>query len=723
MSTREQRKAAKRRKAEAREEFRWREGQRRIAQHRRDLRKDASDANAERHRAVEKVRAIYANASASAQREVAAVRARYAAEEKALCTKALSSYTGATRFVAGGIPVHHWDLALPDDIAGRVGAVRQSRGGPFAVLTPDGRVVSAVNVMVAADDGLKGLPTFLEWARRSAVRWRDEMLPTYLPLLKRLRDDDWWAHAAEQMGLTRKLDSEDQIAGQFGTYTRKRTVIRVPTLIRVEVTRTGLCLTYRHMTGDSAKTWQAKADALRSAFKAVGGPADNLRVGEDSAGNVIVYFNDRDPFVGEIESGTFDTERMRSLLGVTASGDSAWICWAGSSGMVIGGVPGSGKTASLLPVFAGMSGLADLYVFDGKAGFDLHPLRHVAVTYDRSGDVDAPLETLRAMERARVERAEVMYSRLGANNFWNLSQQQRNKLGIKPAFIILDECQTWLDTSGMDKGEKAVAAEITKLIRTLIQKGRSAGIVVVLTTQKPDANTIPTVIRDNAALKVCFRVSTPEQAVTVLGRQADGAPDPTDIPMAAKGRAVMETEGQGIVVLQAGYTPPDVLDAELSGGGGGMGLPDCTPAGPAPARDVPDQESAASPAVATSADQPAANQGWDPSTQFRAAGQLALTISPADATAALTAVLTGHGAGDLSPAAAALHTLAWQLPPEEVGLLIAEANRQPEPPVAPEPVTSAPVLRLVPPADETTEKTEGTDALADMMSRLQGGAS
>jgi S-DNA-T family DNA segregation ATPase FtsK/SpoIIIE len=88
--------------------------------------------------------------------------------------------------------------------------------------------------------------------------------------------------------------------------------------------------------------------------------------------------------------------------------------------------------------------------------------------------------------------------------------------------------------------------------------------VTILTTQKPDATSIPTVIRDNAALKLCFRVSTPEQATTVIGTQAPGAPSPTSIPMSAKGRAVMETEGKGITMLQAGYVSPATLEEQLS---------------------------------------------------------------------------------------------------------------------------------------------------------------
>ncbi|SKR87186.1 FtsK/SpoIIIE family protein [Mycobacteroides abscessus subsp. abscessus] len=405
----------------------------------------------------------------------------------------------------------------------------------------------------------------------SFVGWSDGVM-TLLPdvarrysILELLRNDDWMVHLLESAGITSSTTAVESVQGQYGVVERKITTTTVPSLTDVRVTRTGLRITFAHQPGRSAKDWNSKGDALRAGLKASGLDADNMRISDGAGGSTILHLNDVDPFSGVIpESGTFDSERGRSLLGITESGEECWITWAGSSGLVVGGVPGSGKTASLLPVFAGMARQCELHVFDGKAGFDLHPLRHIASTYDRSGDIAAPLETLRKLDQLRTARAEAMYESVGANNFWNLSQSQRDKLGMTPVFCVLDECQTWLDTSGMDKDEKSIAGEVTKLIRTLVQKGRSTGIVLVLTTQKPDATSIPTVIRDNAALKICFRVSTPEQAITVLGRQSPNAPDPTEILMSTKGRGVMETEGHGIVLFQAGYRDPAELDIELS---------------------------------------------------------------------------------------------------------------------------------------------------------------
>ncbi|EFV14357.1 hypothetical protein [Segniliparus rugosus] len=374
------------------------------------------------------------------------------------------------------------------------------------------------------------------------------------------RDDEWFALLKKAGLLHVRSETERNPDGSATTHIYET----APRLAKIAVTRLGLELWFRPLTGQSLETWKAASGALRTAMR-----APRLAVAErhDPEALFGLQLRDKDPF----EAATADMgdtpasakDGARSVLGVDEDGEPAEIVWRGSSGMVVGGVPGSGKTASLLPVFAGLAGQAELHVFDGKAGYDLHALRHIARTYDRTGDVDAPLAALERLEVLRQVRSEALYPATGEPNFWNLAADHPLRLSNVPVFAILDEVQTWLDTSGMDAEEKKASARITRLVRTLIQKGRSAGVVTVLTTQKPDATSIPTVIRDNAALKLCFKVSTQEQAKTVLGELPEGVA-PTAIPLKAKGRYVLDVEGQGHKTVQSHYVPPQKLDAHLA---------------------------------------------------------------------------------------------------------------------------------------------------------------
>lgn len=562
--SRQQRRALAARRAEKREDFMWQRGIRMQDARLDALERDQDQAEKEYERLGEKVAAIELRARQDADRAITEITRQATAEERRVLSTPLTRYAGAG-FNRPATWVWHVKAGMPSALARRVG-IESREGGPLLVLREGGGVAEsdlAPAVIRAEMPELAADASFIGWSDQT-ISLLPEVAQRY-SILELLRNDDWLSHLLESAGLTSSSTATEHVQGTYGVVERKVTITSVPSLSDVRVTRTGLRLTFAHQPGRSAKDWNTRIDSLRAGLRNAGLDAGNLKISDGEGGAVVLHMNDVDPFSGVIpESGLFDADRGRSLLGITESGQECWITWAGSSGLVVGGVPGSGKTASLLPVFSGMSDQCELHVFDGKSGFDLHPLRHISSTYDRTGDIDAPLETLRKLDALRTARAEAMYSTLNASNFWNLTQAQRDQLGVKPVFIVLDECQTWLDTSGMDKEEKQSADEVRKLVRTLVQKGRSAGIIVVLTTQKPDSVSVPTVIRDNAALKICFRVSTPEQAVTVLGRQSPNAPDPTEILMANKGRGVMETEGHGIVLFQAGYKEPSDLDSELS---------------------------------------------------------------------------------------------------------------------------------------------------------------
>ncbi|MGV0624550.1 hypothetical protein [Mycolicibacter minnesotensis] len=365
-------------------------------------------------------------------------------------------------------------------------------------------------------------------------------------------------------GLTQDETHSDTVRGEYGPVDRKVTTRDVPRLTAVEVKASGLELTFAHRPGDSVKVWQSKLDVLRAGFKAVGVNAHDLEIRETKSGDVKLVFNDKDPFDGlaSMTTGTWDDVKFRSLLGIDRSGNEVWVAWKNSSGMIVGGMGGSGKTASMLPIFRGMEGHAELFVFDGKAQRDLHPLRHICRVYDNSGDIDSPLETLEMLERLRVLRGDALYEQLKEPNFWNVPKAKRDQLGMKPIFVILDEAQVWLKP-GNDKEKKAIGARISASVENLIRMGRSAGIVVIITTQRPSAESVPTDLRDNAQLKICFRVANEISATMVLGNCPQGVLNPVAIPMNAKGRFVMDTEGAGMVLGQAGYISPDDLEQVL----------------------------------------------------------------------------------------------------------------------------------------------------------------
>lgn len=214
-----------------------------------------------------------------------------------------------------------------------------------------------------------------------------------------------------------------------------------------------------------------------------------------------------------------DEENMRVACAVDSVGETQSVSFKNVSGMTVAGVPGSGKTAGLtsflLPV--ALSPDVELSIIDGKGGHDWAAYEPICGYYSNE---DENLEALRdylltAVEDMR-ERVQTNPEKLGVANFWSASLERRRAAGLKHKIIVIDECQNFFEKR-TNKEENALVQEIVRLATSLVKKGRSAGITLIATTQKPTSESLPTGLRDNCSLKICFRVTTKEAQKAALG--------------------------------------------------------------------------------------------------------------------------------------------------------------------------------------------------------------
>lgn len=229
-------------------------------------------------------------------------------------------------------------------------------------------------------------------------------------------------------------------------------------------------------------------------------------------------------------------------LGSDESGNSKSVPISNVSGVVVGGLPGSGKTAWLTQTLASFAAYdaVQMIVIDGKGGMDLNALNSRCYQFvDDDMDLDAVIAALNDVKELVRERSQNLHRLLGTSNFWNHGPTPE----VPVVFVLVDECQTFLDSRQLiGKELKAKGAEIHSLVNFLVRKGRSAGVVTILSTQKPTADSLPTDIRDNASVRICFGVQSRYAAEAVLGDEwsSDSAASPLGAPV---GIGVASVEG------------------------------------------------------------------------------------------------------------------------------------------------------------------------------------
>ncbi len=83
--------------------------------------------------------------------------------------------------------------------------------------------------------------------------------------------------------------------------------------------------------------------------------------------------------------------------------------------------------------------------------------------------------------------------------------------------VVIDEYSDLLMTGGMGGNAKKISQSITNSIIRLAQKGRAAGIHVIIATQRPSVDVITSVIKANFPARIAFRTSSRGDSVTIIG--------------------------------------------------------------------------------------------------------------------------------------------------------------------------------------------------------------
>ncbi|MDQ8118518.1 type IV secretory system conjugative DNA transfer family protein [Mycobacteroides abscessus] len=509
-SNRAARRAALARQQHARDEFQWRQDQRRAEQAHRDLLRDSDAADAERERTAERVKSILARAQADAEKAAGEVSKRFAAEERRLLSAPITRYAGATRGLASGLVVWHWRATCPPALAARLG-VQRNDAGPLAVLRPGGGLVagdSAPDVFAGLDTTLLDDPAFMSWAAQVAELWHGDVTARY-GILARLRDDDWWARLSESAGIADSASSTETVNGRYGAVERKVTTIGIPSIAGVEVNQDGLEITVAHRAGDAAAKWAKGLDLLRNGFRAAGMNASHLRLTDTADGGVVMCFDDAPSAFPDaaalpapVPAATVDdavrrVPEARWPVGWDARGNLIAPTVTSTRHCIAAGQPGVGKSVwvrSVVEQFR-LSGW-EIYLGDGKGSdyaalaeqpnvrmVSSEPAQHLLLV----AEVCAELERRRAEAKVAKRTTAEPYARYP---------------GI---LLVLDEFGTMKsEVSELDKknGLELFMARLARIIRV----GREARIVVLIAAQDVYADTIPVSLQDQFGLAVLLGV-------------------------------------------------------------------------------------------------------------------------------------------------------------------------------------------------------------------------
>jgi DNA segregation ATPase FtsK/SpoIIIE, S-DNA-T family len=191
-------------------------------------------------------------------------------------------------------------------------------------------------------------------------------------------------------------------------------------------------------------------------------------------------------------------------LGIDETGDQVHVDLA-ERNMLLGGEPGGGKSnaLNLITAHGALSGDCKLILIDGKQ-VELGPWRHCADEFIGPSITDA-LACMARLQKIMNNR----YDALLAQGLRKITAES----GEPVYLVIIDEYAYFSATVG----DKKQQAEFAAYTRDLVARGRAAGVIVILATQRPSHQVIDPSLRDLFGYRWAFRCTTDSSSDTVLG--------------------------------------------------------------------------------------------------------------------------------------------------------------------------------------------------------------
>lgn len=287
--------------------------------------------------------------------------------------------------------------------------------------------------------------------------------------------------------------------------------------------------------------------------------AARVSVSQPKPGRLVVRGLRTDPLltplaVADVPAGVYSgADLTRAYVGRDESGGHRWMQVKDNTAATFAGMPGSGKSVGIngLLMQWAPSPACQFGTADGKAPADAgdyevwRPRAWRSIGDSREACADMLSDACRIMR----ERLGCVEEITGYRNAWHAGPT----VGFSLFGLVLDEAQRYLDLSavkGRDKEAEKLVLACQTMAGDFARMGRSVLCFLVLATQKATTDSLPSQIRDNAALSLALAQKTMAACKAALGD--DIADYPTFAPTTLQGP---EYVGCAIASMRSGRDP------------------------------------------------------------------------------------------------------------------------------------------------------------------------
>jgi hypothetical protein len=334
---------------------------------------------------------------------------------------------------------------------------------------------------------------------------------------------------------------------------------RPPRVMRVSITPVGERLWLRLRPGQSFEQLDPRSEEFRAAVR-----ARDVRLTRDvrRANRVVVDVVRRDTLTG---GPVLWPDRHAEVLsiwdpvyfGISELGTAVRLSLV-ERAVLMGGNRGAGKSngINVLVSHAALSPDVELLLIDANR-VQLGPFADRALAF-ADHRIDDAIDVVRLWRDEIDHRLALMATLPGLPV--SLSRGLSVEHGLPMWLLVVDELAYHTSVAGT----RAQQTEFYNVMRDGVARGRAAGMGIVVATQRPTHDVVPTSLRDLFDIRIAYRTMTRTSSDVILGDEyARSGYSATDIDLTARGVCWVFAEGPAPVRTKTVWIPPE-LRTELA---------------------------------------------------------------------------------------------------------------------------------------------------------------
>lgn len=185
--------------------------------------------------------------------------------------------------------------------------------------------------------------------------------------------------------------------------------------------------------------------------------------------------------------------------------------------VLLGGDTGTGKSRVLLLILTNLiknyRNNLELYLLQIRKN-DLGVFKNCRQVKVCSQTLEEVLESLNSIDKECKRREKLIDNTKG---YYNIEDYNKKNYKLKYIYVVIEEF-SFLNTSrGDSKEEKKLKAECLRHLKMIVNVGRSSGVFLITSLQKPTSDSIPSDIKAQLCTRIALRLSDTPTSIVVLG--------------------------------------------------------------------------------------------------------------------------------------------------------------------------------------------------------------